>query len=244
MLHYLRRLERGAAVLQGKGWGVATCEHEVRAIKKLLVQSGRPEPRVIFDVGANLGNWTQAALPLFPDATFYLFEPATANVEILKNKFAGHPIRISPVALSDQDGTATLFSDGEGSPLASLHQRRLEYMGIHHEPTHEVRTMSIDQFMKTEGLDRIDILKIDVEGHELAVLKGAADWLGKIGVIQFEFGGTQIDARIFFRDFWFLLSPQFRLYRLARFHLHPIPAYSESDECFLISNFVAVNKGM
>ena len=49
----------------------------------------------------------------------------------------------------------------------------------------------------------IDFFKIDVEGHEMDVLKGIGDKISNIKLIQFEFGGCNIDTRCFFQDFWY-----------------------------------------
>ena len=60
------------------------------------------------------------------------------------------------------------------------------------------------------------IIKIDVEGNELDVLKGASDFLKDVKVIQFEFGGSNIDSRTFFQDYWYFFKEKdFDLLRLA-----------------------------
>jgi hypothetical protein len=97
----------------------------------------------------------------------------------------------------------------------------------------ELRTL--DDFCAERGIGRIDLLKIDVEGHELRVLEGARGLLeaDAIGFIQFEFNATNIDSRSFFRDFYELLSPRYRLSRIVRDGLYPIGAYSPRHELFV-----------
>jgi hypothetical protein len=65
----------------------------------------------------------------------------------------------------------------------------------------------------------------------------------KIKFIQFEFGGTDIDARVFFRDFYFLLSPKYNIYRILKNGLYPIKVYKESEEIFITTNYLAILKG-
>lgn len=87
-------------------------------------------------------------------------------------------------------------------------------------------------------------MKLDVEGHELAVLKGGKQMLddGKIHVIQFEFGGCNIDSRTYFQDFFYLLSPGFRIYRIVKDGLFPIEEYSEDLEVFKTTNYLCISK--
>lgn len=69
-----------------------------------------------------------------------------------------------------------------------------------------VEAVTIDQVCGEEGIDQIALLKIDTEGNELAGLQGAVESLPQIRMIQFEYGGTAIDARIYLRDFFDLLE--------------------------------------
>ena len=64
----------------------------------------------------------------------------------------------------------------------------------------------------------------------------------RIGAIQIEFGGCNIDARIFFRDFWNFLHDKFFVYRIVRDGLYQIKKYDERLECFACSNYLFVNK--
>jgi hypothetical protein len=84
---------------------------------------------------------------------------------------------------------------------------------------------------------------MDVEGHELDVLQGAELALSNIEIIQFEFGGCNIDTRTFLQDFWYLLSERgYELFRLTPRGIKKITKYTENDEVFSTTNFVAVRK--
>jgi Methyltransferase FkbM domain len=78
---------------------------------------------------------------------------------------------------------------------------------------------------------------VDVEGNELNVLKGASEMIrkGNIDFIQFEFGGTDIDSRTFFQDFYYLLKDNYKIYRIYRNGLDPIRQYNQTQEIFLAS---------
>ena len=88
-----------------------------------------------------------------------------------------------------------------------------------------------------------DIVKIDVEGYELMVLRGFGEAIRNVRVLQFEFGGTNIDTKVFFRDLWrFFEEAGFDLYRITPLGVMRIEHYHERDELFIIANFIAVNR--
>lgn len=64
----------------------------------------------------------------------------------------------------------------------------------------------------------------------------------RIQFIQFEFGGTNVESRTYFRDFWYLLSPDYILHRIVGNGLCRIDAYSEFLEIFVTANFLAERK--
>ena len=82
---------------------------------------------------------------------------------------------------------------------------------------------------------------MDVEGHELDVLKGGFKTLALAKVVQFEFGGCNIDTRTFFQDFWYLLTEAgFQIHRISEGGPIHISHYSEQEECFRTTNYLAV----
>ena len=109
----------------------------------------------------------------------------------------------------------------------------------------EIETKRFDDFWKTtEYKDNtiIDYVKIDVEGYELFVLKGFGELIYNMRIIQFEFGGTNIDTRTFFQDLWyFFKEKEFSLYRITPIGNLPVRQYSEIDEFFSTTNYIAVN---
>ena len=89
----------------------------------------------------------------------------------------------------------------------------------------------------------IDYVKIDVEGHELDVLEGFGQLILKTKLIQFEFGGCNIDTRTYFKDFWyFFLERNFIIYRITPRGLLRIPIYKEKYEFFQTTNYIALNR--
>jgi FkbM family methyltransferase len=167
------------------------------------------------------------------------------NIARLEARFsADKGITIVPSALSNLSGEATLFSNAPGSPLGSLTQRKLDHLGIGFEVKETVSTLRFEDYWRDQlGKRPLDIVKLDVEGHELDVLDGFGSAIEHVKVLQFEFGGCNIDTRTYFRDFWdFFSQRSFDLYRITPLGYEYIPRYRETDEFFSLSNFIAVRQ--
>jgi FkbM family methyltransferase len=208
------------------------------------------EPLTILDVGANQGQFLglivqplqAAGIPFHVHA----FEPGRDAYEILRKNFGHHAnISLNNFGLGGESGDRNLFYDEAGSGLASLSQRRLEHFGIRFDRSEKVTIQVLDEYCAQRGIGRIDLLKLDVEGHELDVLKGASQTLGtrKIKMISFEFGGCNIDSRTYFQDFWYFFQSN-GMGRISRIlpsgGLAPIRQYHEANEQFRTTNFLVM----
>jgi len=230
---------RTAAYLLGKGSGSGTVEKEFAAAVSLLDDK---KAKICIDIGGNKGTYTEQIIKKFSECKVVMFEPAEFNVELLNEKFSNLPnITVVKSAVSNEVGDATLFSNEDGSGLASLTKRRLDHFGIDFDNTESVKTLRFEDYWKTElNSQQIDICKIDIEGHELDALAGFGEAIKHISVIQFEFGGCNIDTRTFFQDFWYFFQENnFDLYRISPIGLIPIPRYCELDEFFSTTNYLA-----
>ena len=239
----LARLENFSRLAQGKGWGAATVAQENAAIRQLLGDTSDGK-LVILDVGANVGSWTLQALKVFPEAQIHAFEPSARAFTQLQSAVAGETrVAVHHLALGGADQQTVLYSDSPGSGLASLTKRRLDHFGIEFSIEEPVTMRTLETWCNAAGLDRFDVLKLDVEGHEIDILESAGEFLHGVRVIQFEFGGCNIDTRTYFQDFWFLLTGAgFRLYRLGPAGLAALTRYEEQDEAFITTNFFASRK--
>lgn len=197
---------------------------------------------VVFDVGANVGDYALAAHEILGDrARIFAFEPAREVSARLTSAVAGTSIEVVPCALGSDPGTQTLYAAEVSTKLASMYAREVEHAALKLEAQEEIEVERLDAFCRERGIEKISLLKLDVEGHELSVLESAGAMLtsGAIERIQFEFGGTNLDARTYFRDFYRLLRPRYRLYRVLRRGLHEITSYDESREIFGLANYFA-----
>jgi FkbM family methyltransferase len=209
----------------------------VRNLK--LGSSGRV---TLFDVGAHDGEYLQAVLPILgAEAQVFSFEPQSSSFRILQDRFAANAqVTVRNLALGKQGGTVSLFSAGDSESTASLHKNR--DLGQGHSEIVEITT--IDDICEAEGIDRIHVLKIDTEGHEMEVLSGASRMLeqGRIDTIQFEFGETFLGTGYYFRDAFDLLSPHYTIYRILRSGLSKVSDYTHDLEIYKLTNFLCIRK--
>ena len=152
--------------------------------------------------------------------------------------------KLFELAISDKDGKVEFHTSTIGSGLSSIYARR--DVGIKQEVyrTILVECKTLDTIIREQKLDRINLLKMDIEGHELRALHGAKDAIaaGVIEMIMFEFGSANVNSRTFFRDFWDLLNAKYNIFIIAPAgRLVVVDKYSEDLEYFRgSSNYLAI----
>jgi FkbM family methyltransferase len=228
---------------QGFGSGADPRKSGERRVFSLL---NNDQP-ILFDVGGHLGGYTAAFLEKFPGGQAYLFEPSAAHMKIARENLSAYSsVCYLPYALSDRDGDAILYKNSTISLVASLTRRRLDHYSVAMDITETIECKTIDGIMSDLAVPSIDLLKIDVEGHELAVLRGAQATInaGRVPIIQFEFGGSHLDTRTTFQDFFYFFGDRnYWLYIIRpRGDLVRIAKYEEALEQYQTSNFVAILK--
>lgn len=219
-----------------------------RYVLQLLERNIEKEDSVVlFDVGANVGKYSRAVLEIFAgkNIKIFAFEPSLPTFEALKTN-VGEAKNVCFVnkGISDEDKELMLYTNEAKSGLSSVYQRDLEHVKIDFSVEELIKVTTIGGFCSKNNIDVIDYLKLDIEGHEIAGLEGAKEMLdnGKIRMIQFEFGGCNIDSRTFFKDFYTLLNKNYHLFRIVRDGLVPLPTYSEKLEVFQSCNYLAVSR--
>jgi FkbM family methyltransferase len=231
-------IEKLACKVQGKGSGSHSIVREISVLAGLT--GGRPG--LALDIGGNVGAYAAGLKARFPTLEVHVFEPSSVNIAKLTSRFTtGSGVTIVPFAVSDTTGEAPIYSNEPGSGLTSLSQRKLDHLGIPFSEQEVIRTLRIEDYWR-DVLDSrtIDLVKIDIEGHELAALQGFGAALGAVRAIQFEFGGANIDTRTYFRDFWYLLTEAgFDLFRISPLGPQRLRCYRERDEFFATTNYIA-----
>ncbi len=123
-----------------------------------------------------------------------------------------------------------------GDTTASLHHQA----GCGPAKSEIISLTTVDEVCRADRIGHIHLLKIDTEGNEIEVLRGAKGMLknGAIHAIQFDFGDTFLNTKYHFGDLWQLLSQDFHIYRILRRGLHEITRYSSALEIYKIANFL------
>jgi FkbM family methyltransferase len=139
--------------------------------------------RVVLDVGANCGAASVYFSRAYPDAQVFAVEPAAAAHALLVANTAGLP-NVHPfhVGLHDHDAEVPLYSGAQGPGASSIHPSELTTDEV--EP---VQLRSARAWVAEQGIDRIDVLKVDTEGCEVAILEDLVDLLPGIQAIHLEY---------------------------------------------------------
>ncbi len=250
----LHRSIGAAQEAMGIGSGGSTDASGEQAVFEHLrrLSSAEAGPLCIFDVGANQGQFLDLIERGLAGVQHevHCFEPSPATFEILQGRAIARPgVYLNPFGLGQAAGEFDLFSDAAGSGLASLTKRRLDHFGIKFDRRERVRLETLDGYCHQHRIQRIDLLKIDVEGHELEVLRGSEAMFAenRISILTFEFGGCNIDSRTFLQDFFRFfqahrMSSLFRILPSGRFER--ISGYSESLEQFRTTNYLVLHDGL
>ena len=214
-----------------------------------LDQQGLISMRTIVDVGANDLAYGQVE---FPKAKIFAFEPQPESFARLKVGAAQNVVPIQ-AAVGAQVGTVDFWDFADDAPrkaeqstsqLASVHRDVIEK--LYHQPAkkYRVKMTTLDTCAKQQKIATIDLLKIDAEGNELAVLQGAKKLLAAqcIGIVQFEFNEIHAFSRVFMKDFYDALA-DFELYRLLPNGAVELGPYRPlTHELFGFQNIVAIHK--
>lgn len=203
---------------------------------------------VVFDVGAHIGKYSLEVISVLgKNVLLYCFEPSKkAFTSLTRNLRDYKNVKVYNLGFGEKDKTVAFYSDTEGSELGSVFPRRLNHFGIELRYREEIKLRRLDDFCEEIGIDKIHLLKLDVEGNEFNILMGAKRSIESnlIYFIQFEFGGCNIDSRTYFQDFFYLLNPNYRIHRILKDRLMPVDTYNETHEIFLSTNYLAVSRRM
>lgn len=214
---------------------------ELRFLQQKL--TGR---NVVFDVGANVGDWSANALKIESQILLHCFEPSKSSFEQLKGKLISKNIRLNNFGLSSQSEERDLYIFEDKAGLNSLYKRHGLDAGWNiksPERTERIRLETLDWYCQTNRIEWIDFMKVDVEGHELEVFKGGTNLFRnhQVQTVQFEYGGCNIDSGVLLRDYFsFFLPLGYSLWKIYPDGLRQYPQYDQRLENFQYQNWAVL----
>lgn len=195
--------------------------------------------RVAIDAGANVGEWSEQATRSWPKLELLIcFEPVPWAAEELERRLGSDArVELVPRALSDHRGTLTIWQEPVGGTMSSA------VAGYSADTATAVSAtvVTLDEELEQRGIERVDFLKIDVEGLDLHVLRGAAGALQaqRIDVLQFEYSEAWQRAGSTLRAAYALLADAgYRTLLVTPGGLRDFPLEAMT-ELYAYANFVA-----
>lgn len=232
-VHWARRVIDAA---DNSGNGDMAANGEIHVLNAI----GHLAPACIFDVGCNRGDWAAAAAMHCPSARIHGFEAVPSTARHCSERFKDDPrVRINAHGLSDTDTTIELrvwsHDDRLSSAVFDAHAGESTLVPC--------RMMRGDDYADGQGIGSIDLLKIDVEGAEPAVLRGFSRLMarGAVRAIQFEYGRANLHSRFYLSDYHALLGGEYAIGRIFPDGVEFRP-YDPRDERFELANFLAVRR--
>ena len=201
----------------------------------------------LFDVGANVGDWSSALLANCRSRQYQLFElhvfePVPSTASVLRKRLDGHEcIHYEVSALSSAEGPDVMYLTGETAGTNSLHSGG-EGSSSSLIPINKV---TASQFCSSKGIDTIHLLKSDTEGHDMEVMIGALPLLkaGRIAVLQFEYNHRWIFSRHYLKDVFDMIEGlSYRVGKICPDHIEVYDKWYPEHERFFESNYVLLRE--
>lgn len=204
---------------------------------------------VIFDVGANVGDWSSMLISSNFQGFLVAVDPLKRNLELIEKKLTGlgcEKFELRQLALSDKKGTVEFFTNENESQCGNDSMFDMRTIGSKNiVNSMEVNTDTLDNLSEELGIYQILFLKIDVEGNELSVLKGAKRLLsaGAIDFIQLEFGHAARAARIYLHDIVeFMDQLEYDIFVVKPHGLSPLNFSPFTENRYSQINFLIIHK--
>lgn len=217
-------------------------------IKNILKKEITSEKPVLFDIGAHKGDYAEMLFNEFPEAQIFAFEPTFEAHKILKRKLLGSRTQIFNIGLGSEKATQKIYSytQNTGSSHSSVFKEVFTKIYNNTAITEmDFSCTTIDDFCAEHNIKFIDFMKIDTEGSELNILRGATRMLNenRVRFIQFEFNEMNVISRVFLKDFYDILR-QYELFRTYETKLIPLGTYDPIHEVFKFQNIFAINNNI
>jgi len=218
--------------------------HDIFSNGELTVQKKLAlfDPSVMIDGGANIGNYSLLFHKHSPACIIYAFEPVRETCDLLKENVRDHA-NIIPV-------NKGLYSENTTREInlfpSNTHSSLYDIQGLSYDPT-GIQTIELvrgDDFLREQKIDKVDFIKLDLEGAEYDALLGFDEALKnkKIKAVQFEYGYINITTRHLLIDFYNLFRDSGYVVGKIFPKIVEFRDYDFKYEDFLGPNFIAVDE--
>jgi FkbM family methyltransferase len=176
-------------------------------LQRLVVDAIESNLRIIaFDVGARIGEWSRslmtAAASHQAGLEIHAFEPVPESRNQIAQSFAPQisagQLRVNVTALSDDIRKVPIYVPHTMGGTSTLHPDT----NVQYQEIFEVETTTVSEYCRAHSIDHVDLLKVDTEGNDLRVIRGAGELIrrGAIRVLQFEYNHRWVYSRSFLKD--------------------------------------------
>lgn len=193
--------------------------------------------RSVIDVGANAGSWSDLVLQASPTSKVYTVEMIPTFVSNLRRRF-GEKLTVIEAALSDRAEAVTGYRFGGGGRIPKGLGSGKEAEGF------EMCTRTGDNLVRELGLNDVALIKIDVDGFDIRVLRGFSSVIQEQRpILQFEYSRFYVFSRCYLKDAYDVFTPlNYRIGRLMPTWID-FCEYSTDMETFSSNNYVACPAG-
>lgn len=236
--------------MQSRGEVENAIQHngEAQLVRTVVSALAKTKPTIsLWDVGGNLGEWSQVAVEAAATSgvamRLDIFEPAPAAFEGLVARFVSNDgVNVHPIALSDAQGTGKMAilapTAGTNSLVASDSQA---------SNLIDVQLSTGTAMMDQIGLSHIDLIKIDAEGFDFAILQGMRRKLktASISIVQFEYNHRWIaQSASLYGVFELVDGLPYKVGRVTQAGIELYPHWNAEMDRYFESNYALVHDDM
>ncbi len=209
------------------------------------------EKLVVFDVGANIGDWTWNFLDVSSKSNtqqnfeIHAFEPVPSTFEALQDRITKHnlheKVELISKALSNKEGTTDMYFFGDLAGTNSLHPgaTKLEQNSI------KINTTTLNNYCINNNIEIIHFLKCDTEGHDVEVINGAKKLFEeqRVMALQFEYNHTWVYSRHYLKDIFDLFKDSSYLVgKITPKYIELYKEWHQELERFFEGNYIILHK--
>ena len=247
----------GLAGVSQAGMGLLNSNSETNGEYRFLrswiqLACGPDATPLCIDAGANEGDFAALITALCPTAQVACFEPNPPTADRLRSRFSGNPrITVEQMGLGEANGQFMLldYADASGSEHASFVSDYMAMLNQQEMVATATPVVTLSDWLQRQGLMRIDLLKVDVEGWEAEVLRGADALIssGNLGCVIFEWNQHAAFLGNNLYEITQILASH-DIFRILPKSLYPLRtddvSYSPRVDLFAYGNYAAIPRSL